>query len=113
MANAQILNLTPHPVRVGDREFPPAGQVPRLREVVSATWQLEGLPVADVITGVVEGLPEPRPGVFLIVSRPVAMALAGRRDDLLVPDDFVRDEQGRIVGARRLARLLGPEGEGR
>lgn len=46
---------------------------------------------------------EPRRGY--IVSSVVAQAVAGTRDDVLVPDDLVRDEQGRVIGARALARV--------
>ena len=54
--------------------------------------------------GAVEGLPDPEEGVVWIVSRVVAEA-AKERDDLLVTDDAVRDDQGRIIGCRALARI--------
>ena len=52
----------------------------------------------------VEGLPEPQEDTYYIVSALVAGA-AKNRDDLLIPNDTVRDEQGRIVGCRSLARI--------
>lgn len=62
--------------------------------------------VYQATPGPVEGLPEPDPAcrVRYIVSRVVAEAARGRAD-LLIPDDTVRDEQGRIIGCRALARL--------
>ncbi len=42
--------------------------------------------------------------VFFIVSRVVAEAMRDR-GDLLIPDDAIRDEKGRIVGCRALARV--------
>ena len=53
--------------------------------------------------GKVEGLPEPQDGVFYIVSSLVAQACKGKRSDLLVPADPVRDESGRIIGCRKFA----------
>lgn len=41
---------------------------------------------------------------LLIVSRLVAEACP-ERDDLVVPDDTVRDDAGRIIGCRALARV--------
>jgi hypothetical protein len=42
------------------------------------------------------------------VSRQVAEA-ARDRGDLLVVDETVRDNEGRIIGARALASLAGPD----
>ena len=55
--------------------------------------------------GEVDGLPEPQEGTIFIVSALVAQALKGVRNDLVIPDDTVRDEQGRIIGCRALARV--------
>lgn len=55
--------------------------------------------------GEVEGLPEPQEGTIFIVSALVAQALRGVRDDLVIPDDTVRDEQGRIIGCKSFARV--------
>ncbi|AYY11601.1 hypothetical protein EF847_01525 [Actinobacteria bacterium YIM 96077] len=52
----------------------------------------------------IQNLPAPSEGVYLIVSRPVAMALPERRD-LVVPAELIRDDQGNVVGARSLARI--------
>ena len=43
-------------------------------------------------------------GTMYIVSRIVAEALPHRRD-LLIPEQTVRDSQGRIIGCRAFARL--------
>lgn len=42
---------------------------------------------------------------YYIVPLLIAQAFRGRRDDLLVTNDPIRDEQGRIVGCRSLARV--------
>jgi len=52
----------------------------------------------------VEGLPEPQEDTYYIVSALVAGA-AKNRDDLLIPNDIVRDEAGRIIGCRNLAKI--------
>jgi hypothetical protein len=39
-----------------------------------------------------------------IVSRVVAEA-ARDRDDLVVPDNVIRDDQGRVIACRALARV--------
>jgi hypothetical protein len=108
----QLINLTPHEITIirGDNKIvvPPSGVVARVattRRVV-ATIEVDGIsiPVNRVEFGQAENLPEPQPGTWYIVSAIVAQAVPVR-DDLVVPDDTVRDEQGRIVGARALARV--------
>jgi hypothetical protein len=109
----RLVNLTPHPVNLllGERTItvPPEGIVARVREEILPDTGIvldDGVevPVVRKVLREVVGLPEPSEGVFFIVSLAVAQA-AREREDLLVPDDFVRDEEGRITGARRLSRL--------
>jgi hypothetical protein len=57
--------------------------------------------------GVIEGLPAPQNGVYLIVSRVVAEAARGRAD-LIIPDEAVRDARGRIIGCRAFASVAIP-----
>ena len=52
----------------------------------------------------VEGLPEPKKDTYYVVSALVAGACKNR-DDLVVPNDIVRDEKGRIIGCRSLAKI--------
>ena len=114
MPKPKLVNLTPHPVVLirdgGAIEIPPSGVVPRLREIVEDTGDtVEGVPIVRKGYGEIQGLPDPEPDTYYIVSALVAQAARARglgRDDLLIPDDLVRDEQGRVIGARRLARPL-------
>jgi len=105
---ARLVNLTPHPVRVlkenGElvMELPPEGIVPRCAEEVEPYTEVNGIPVVRKRLGAVEGLPAPEDSVYYVVSRAVAEAARGR-DDLLIPDDLVRDEKGRVIGCRRFA----------
>jgi len=48
--------------------------------------------------------PEPQEGTIFIVSALTAQAVPDRQDVFIV-DDAVRDDQGRIIGARALAHV--------
>lgn len=116
-----IVNLTPHPMHV----FPPDCPDRIERDAVQPAWVLpacvrpprlgetevgvprtvDGVPVVDITFGLGEGLPPVQPGVFLVVSRPVAMVNRDR-SDLLVPHLPVRDLDGATLGCRALARLV-------
>ena len=68
---------------------------------------LDGILYIDIMEksfNEVKGLPEPQEDTYYIVSALVAGA-AKNRVDLLIPNDTVRDEQGRIVGCRSLAKI--------
>ena len=105
-----LVNLTPHALSlvVGSEAVtvPPSGTVAR----VSVTRESAGtvtvggvqVPLYRTTYGAVEGLPDPAPNTLFVVSAVVAAA-ARDRTDLVVPDDLVRDDQGRVVGARGLA----------
>lgn len=108
----EIRNLTPHAITLMpefDQQVPiaPSGFVARC-SVTRTSYRtiddldLGQLPLATITYGE-DNLPPPIDGVMLIVS--IVVALASRRSDLLVVDDEVRDQDGRIIGARRLAQL--------
>ena len=50
------------------------------------------------------GLPEPEPGVVLIVAKAVADAAPAGRGDLMSPGRLIRDEDGNVVGCDGLTR---------
>lgn len=112
-----VVNLTPHPVTLvrGDTALtiPPSGTVCRAAELVTELGAIEvdGLgpvPVRRVEYGAPEGLPEPAPETLYLVSALAAAAIrrhCPERDDVVVVADPVRDQDGRIVGARALARV--------
>jgi hypothetical protein len=106
-AGVRLVNLTPHPVVVagpgGRVELPSAG-VARVVDHERASTRLGGMDVVEVQFGDVQGLPDPAPGVLLVVSRVVALALPGR-SDLLFPYGELRDAAGRIEAVRALARV--------
>ena len=112
----RVRNLTAHPVTFvspdGTRSTiapDPAGPARVVIErVQEGEVQIEGVPFPVPVfrSRVAEPaqLPEPEPGVLLLVARAVAEAAPGR-EDLVIVDQTVRDDQGRIVGAQALARL--------
>lgn len=63
-----------------------------------------GVAVGGSWIGISPALPAPRPGVLYVTSRVVAEHFP-ERDDLVWPDDLIRDADGRVVAARGLARL--------
>lgn len=108
----KLVNLTPHPVVLlglggGTVTIPPSGTVARcaVRREPLGRVDLEGLavPIRELEYWAVEGLPRPAPSTLYLVSSVVAQAV--QRDDVVIVDEVVRDEQGRVIGARALARL--------
>ena len=108
----EIINLTPHEVRVVDEDgetvlvIPPTGQVARLIEAVVSeeTMLVDGSrPVGSrkVIYDGAANLPDAGDHKVYVVSRVTASAVTGR-DDVYFPGGEVRDDDGRIVGCRRL-----------
>lgn len=110
-----IRNLTPHPVTlVVDGQtitLPPDGTPPRVSttETPAGAASVNGVqvPIFQVGTGDLVGLPDQQPGVYLLVSRMVAEAAPHRRD-LLVPHGLVRDDAGRVVGCSALGQVPPP-----
>jgi hypothetical protein len=110
-----IVNLTPHPLNLMPEgpdgptvTIPPSGIVARCavdRVQVNAI-AVDGItvPVNRTQFGAVTGLPDPQPDTIYIVSAVVAQAVP-KRQDVFIVDDTVRDEQGRIIGARALAHI--------
>ena len=118
------INLTPHDVvlDLGGGEtlrIPAAGVVPRL---LLSEGRQEHLRVADPARpddetavrdvplavgaawlGIDPPLPDPRPGTVYVTSRVVAEHFP-ERADLVWPDDLIRDADGQVVAARRLAK---------
>ena len=82
-----IRNLTPHSVTVAGITIEPSGIVAR----VSAY-------------GEVQNLPAQRDDTLLIVSSLVA-ARCKDRTDVFIPNEPIRDAEGRIVGCKSLGRV--------
>lgn len=110
----KIINLTPHEISIisesGEvvRRYPASGQIARAASTTEIIGELDGVPVARQQFGEVSGLPDPEPGTVYLVSLVVGQAMKGQRDDLYgpdtSPDGAVRDDDGRIIGTRRLVK---------
>ena len=109
----RIVNLTPHEVKIVDggnnvvAVFPSDG-VARASQHDVLVDEINSIPVVKTEFGEVLGLPEPAEDTVFIVSRitvEVARARGLNTDDLLITSGAVRDDQGRIIGCRALARL--------
>jgi hypothetical protein len=114
-----IVNLTPHVVRVYADDRPdglddlepglryviePEEKPARLGVIPLNTEYRDGIQVEVVQYGHALGLPRRRADVSYVVSLPVALALAPRRSDLLVPYREVRNASGTVIGCRQLAQ---------
>ena len=122
-----VLNFTPHPIEIYRRRdvFPdtgrgylarygarPAWQIPssgiaRAQSVETPDGDADGIPCVRVQFGRLEGLPEPRFGTYLVVSKitaDAAMASGRTVSDLLLTTGLVRNEAGRIIGCTAFAR---------
>ena len=71
--------------------------------VPEGAW-MTTIPVNKVSCGKVYNLPSPREGTIYIVSRTVAENAKGR-NDLYIVDETIRDDKGRIIGAKSLAQI--------
>ena len=100
-----LRNFTPHPLHF----LPPGGEAFEIPSegiarvsMEARSVSVEGLPVPAVVQvpGEITGLPAPAEGVVFIVSAMVANA--ANRPDVAHPAEFVRDEDGKIIGARAL-----------
>jgi len=110
--NDSVRNLTPHAITVmsdGDDvvwTFPASGDVARLDVRYATTDTVGGsVPIGTLRYGHTTGLPDPVPGVTLLVSLLVKLA-NNDRHDLAVVADEVRDGAGRIIGCRGLATTV-------
>ena len=107
-----IINLTPHAVNVIGNDnsvaitIPASGNVARCSQTIdiigNITLDSVDIPISSSSYGEVVDLPAPQVGVYYIVSR-LVMSACPARQDLLVPNDLVRDEAGRVIGCRSLA----------
>lgn len=104
-----IKNLTPHDINLvlSDGQvvtFPSEQPVPRVSSKTVSDGNIDGYPLTRTEYGEVENLPEPEDGVYYIVSALVA-GRCPNRTDLVIPNEQVRDDKGRIIGCRSFGRI--------
>ena len=111
--NINVVNCTPHDVNLITESgkniiFVRSGIIPRLSEqqekISSVTVNGIEIDIMEKSFLEPEGLPEPQENTLYIVSALVAGACKNR-NDLVIPNDIVRDETGRIIGCKNLARI--------
>jgi hypothetical protein len=107
-----LINLTAHPLDVYRDEdkhivIPPSGQIARVSvhhvPVLDETYEGTDIPINRLTYDDVEGLPLPEPGVWYVVSEIAGQAAAalGRRE-VLVPDERIKLNSGKVVGCKSL-----------
>lgn len=119
-----LKNLTPHPVTVkfvsdNDTEelitIAPCATPARVCENTTYIGRVQTQSTQEVFSGIsmyeisygdVVDLPDDNGSDLLIVSRPVAEAMRGRRNDLVVLTGFQRDPSGNIMSADSIARVV-------
>lgn len=113
MNKDKIVNCTPHDIMllVGPAEdgrqvtLPKSGILPRVATIETEGDEIGGFPAVMQMFGEVEGLPEPIPGTYYLVSGMVFGATP--RKDIVAPDTgktAQRNAAGHIVAVTRLLR---------
>lgn len=101
----EVVNLTPHPITVGEKTFSPSGKVARVAmDETDSGEMVAGIPVITREMGEVTGLLAERENTIFLVSAMVLAEVHGR-EDVFAPDTgptAVRDFEGRIQGVTRL-----------
>jgi len=114
----KLVNLTSHAVTIFNEQneiiitIPPSGQMARCDATRKIIDEIEltdcccRIPITQRTLGGLTELPKPEAGTLYIVSLNAAKAakLIGRINDIVVPDDTVRDDTGRVLGCRAFAR---------
>ena len=115
----KIINLTPHWVtlilKTEEKTFLPEKESCRIKTTTKETSSLSipydknderfkfgswaDIPITETTFGKVENLPKEEEGIYYIVSSLVCQACTDRQD-LLIPNESVRDEIGRICGCK-------------
>lgn len=106
MTGVEIINLTPHDVTFilpeGEEVvIKPSGELARVATSEKTIGSINGIPVTKTVFKEVENLPEPKDGTVFVVSMAVASRVP-EREDVFIPSNSVRDDRGRIIGARTL-----------
>ena len=112
--NAHLVNCTPHDINIkmsdedGFFTIAPSGVVARCKTEYNTVAQVvaggDTFNIRERYFNEPQDLPDPKEGTLYIVSRIVAEAMSGVRNDLLMVDDVIRDENGRPIGCEAFAR---------
>lgn len=110
---AKLINLTPHDINLllpGYRRKKSYGNFITIKSTGivyvhnarrKIPFTINGLPVFYRTNSVLEGLPNPRPGTYFIVSRTAAeVAWSKGRGDVLAMSGQQRNSNGRVYGCK-------------
>lgn len=104
-----IENYTPHDIVIcfydGASITIPSKGVARCLSGEQILGQVDLMPIYKIEYGEVSGLPEPKEDTIYIVSKIVAEALKGKRDDLFIVASTIKDENGQVIGCRGLSMI--------
>ena len=106
----KIVNLTPHTINFLAEDnsvlatVEPSGMIARAAQTREKVGEVNGIAVNQCSYGAVTGLPDPQDDTIYLVSALTAQACRDR-NDVFITDDAVRDENGRIIGCRAIARI--------
>ncbi len=97
-----LVNLTPHDINIIveddlDIRIPMCENPPRTSHTRRRVGDVAGIPLNRVEFDKTKDIPAKKEDTYHIVSRVVAESCP-ERDDLLVPDETVRDANGKIIG---------------
>jgi len=108
-----LINLTPHEVNFVNKQgeevlkIPPSGTIVRVEkeQVPIVDVEVEGniFPYIKIHYTEVQEIPEEKENTLYIVS--TLCAQYSDRNDLVILEDLVRDNDGRIIGAKSIAKL--------
>ena len=105
-----IINLTPHAIYFMTEEgkelasIPASGTSARVSTKTVVTGEINGIPITATQYGEIENLPVPQADTIYIVSSLVA-GQCKDREDIFIPNEPVRDYEGRIIGCKSLGRV--------
>jgi hypothetical protein len=107
----RIINLTPHTIIVKKTEseetaFEPCGKIARVKEEVEMLPDEDNIPFVKTTWGEIQNLPEPKNGVYYLVSS-IVFAATDRKDVIAAdtgPDSAIRDGNGNIKAVKRLKK---------
>jgi hypothetical protein len=102
----KIINLTPHMINIEGQDPIPSEGIARCQEISKIVDNINGIDIIEKSFGELIDLPAPRKDTIFVVSIIAANAAkkAGRVD-CFVPGEQIRDESGRIIGCKNLARI--------
>lgn len=103
-------NCTPHSITMYREDgttilFAPESESARCVATTVKVGEIDGITITKTTFGETTGLPSYSPNCYCIVSRLVAEANP-QRTDLLIVNETVRDDAGRIIGCKSLATLI-------